>query len=79
MSRHRTSDSRRTSSNETSSSNFILDSLRQGDRIQVFSAGIQINETGTFIRVQDGFLTWVDSSGNINTTSLDAISISRAT
>jgi hypothetical protein len=79
MSRHRTSDSRRTSSNETSSSNFILDSLRQGDRIQVFSAGIQINGTGTFIRVQDEFLTWIDSSGNINTTSLDAISISRAT
>ena len=74
MSRRRTSDSRRTSSN-----NFILDSLRQGDRIQVFSAGTQINGTGTFIHVQDGFLTWIDSSGNINTTSLDAISISRAT
>jgi hypothetical protein len=79
MPKHRTSGSRRTSSSETSSNNFILDSLRQGDRIQVFSAGTQINGIGTFISVQNGFLTWIDSSGNISTTSLDAISISRTT
>ncbi|WP_432694405.1 hypothetical protein ACRBU7_27230 (plasmid) [Priestia aryabhattai] len=52
-----TSSSRRSSSNlRTFSSDFRLDALRQGDRIQVFSAGTQIDGNGTFIRVRDGFL-----------------------
>ncbi|MFP7736394.1 hypothetical protein ACLHDF_23945 [Priestia aryabhattai] len=66
-----------TSLEETSSSDFDFNGLRRGDRIQVFSFGSQIDGNGTFIRVQDGFLIWTDSSDNINTTSLDAISISR--
>ncbi|MDF2053256.1 hypothetical protein [Priestia megaterium] len=70
-----------TSLEETFSSDFDFDfnfnGLRRGDRIQVFSSGNQIDGNGTFIGVQDGFLIWTDSSDNINTTSLDAISISR--
>ncbi|MDP9579574.1 hypothetical protein [Priestia megaterium] len=68
-----------TTSEETSSSDFDFNGLRRGDRIQVFSVGTQIDGNGTFIRVQNGFLIWTDSSDNINTTSLDAISISRVT
>jgi len=66
-----------TSLEETFSSDFDFNGLRRGDRIQVFSSGNQIDGNGTFIGVQDGFLIWTDSSDNINTTSLDAISISR--
>lgn len=66
-----------TSLEETFSSDFDFNGLRRGDRIQVFSFGNQIDGNGTFIGVQDGFLIWTDSSDNINTTSLDAISISR--
>ncbi|MCE4092651.1 hypothetical protein [Priestia megaterium] len=62
-----------------SSNDFNFNGLRRGDRIQIFSFGNQIDENGTFIHVQDGFLIWTDSSDNINTTSLDAISISRVT
>ncbi|MED1108065.1 hypothetical protein [Bacillus paramycoides] len=54
-----------------------LDGLREGDRINVFSAGDQINGTGVFIRVEDGFLIWVDAGANINVTSLDVISVRR--
>ncbi|MGG4383659.1 hypothetical protein [Priestia megaterium] len=61
------------------SSDFDFNGLRRGDRIQIFSSGNQIDGNGTFIHVQDGFLIWTDSSDNINTTSLDAISISRVT
>jgi hypothetical protein len=70
----RTSDERRTSSSNrgTSSNGFRLDGLRQGDRIEVFSAGNQLNGVGTFIR-----LVWVNEDGNITSTSLDTISISR--
>jgi hypothetical protein len=64
---------------EAFSSDFDFNGLRRGDRIQIFSSGNQIDGNGTFIRVQDGFLIWTDSSDNINTTSLDAISISRVT
>ncbi|MDP1383257.1 hypothetical protein Q8G31_26415 [Priestia megaterium] len=93
MPKHRTSDERRSSrrtsderrsSRRTSSSNrgtssngFRLDGLRQGDRIEVFSAGNQLNGVGTFIRIRDGFLVWVNEDGNITSTSLDTISISR--
>ncbi len=56
---------------------FRLDGLRQGDRIEVFSAGNQLNGVGTFIRIRDGFLVWVNEDGNITSTSLDTISISR--
>lgn len=66
-----------TSLEETFSSDFDFNGLRRGDRIQVFSSGNQIDGNGTFICLQDGFLIWTDSSDNINTTSLDAISISR--
>ncbi|CAI8946380.1 Alkaline phosphatase [Priestia megaterium] len=66
-----------TSLEETFLSDFDFNGLRRGDRIQVFSSGNQIDGNGTFIGVQDGFLIWADSSDNINTTSLDAISISR--
>jgi len=64
---------------EEFSSDFDFNGLRKGDRIQIFSSGNQIDGNGTFIRVQDGFLIWTDSSDNINMTSLDAISISRIT
>ncbi|MCT9852666.1 hypothetical protein [Priestia megaterium] len=75
----RTSDGRRTSSSNrgASSNGFRLDGLRQGDRIEVFSAGNQLNGVGTFIRIRDGFLVWVNEDGNITSTSLDTISISR--
>jgi len=73
----RRTSSRSSSSRRTSSSSRRLDGFREGDRIRVFSAGNQINGTGTFIRVRDGFLTWVDSSGNVTTTSLDVISVSK--
>lgn len=66
-----------TSLEETFSSDLDFNGLRRGDRIQVFSSGNPIDGNGTFIGVQDGFLIWTDSSDNINTTSLDAISISR--
>ncbi|MDP1383264.1 hypothetical protein Q8G31_26450 [Priestia megaterium] len=66
-----------TSLEETFSSDFDFNGLRRGDRIQVFSSGNQMDGNGTFIGVQDRFLIWTDSSDNINTTSLDAISISR--
>ncbi|PGM60090.1 hypothetical protein CN947_18805 [Bacillus cereus] len=54
-----------------------LDGIREGDRINVFSAGDQIDGTGVFIRVEDGFLIWVDAGANINVTSLDVISVRR--
>ncbi|PQZ41669.1 hypothetical protein CQZ94_30405, partial [Bacillus sp. MYb209] len=33
-----------------------LDGLREGDKINVFSGGDQIDGTGVFIRIEDGFL-----------------------
>ncbi|MGE1126547.1 hypothetical protein, partial [Bacillus wiedmannii] len=39
-----------------------LNGLREGDRIEVFSSGVQINGTGVFIRIEDGFLIWVDDA-----------------
>ena len=54
-----------------------LNGLREGDRINVFSGGDQIDGTGVFIRVEDGFLIWVDNAANINVTSLDVISVRR--
>ncbi|HDR7964557.1 TPA: hypothetical protein QCY53_005971 [Bacillus wiedmannii] len=57
--------------------NSRLNGLREGDRIEVFSGGDQINGTGVFIRIEDGFLIWVDDAANINVTSLDVISVRR--
>jgi hypothetical protein len=54
-----------------------LNGLREGDRIEVFSGEVQINGTGVFIRIEDGFLIWVDDAANINVTSLDVISVRR--
>ncbi|MGG0762398.1 hypothetical protein [Bacillus paramycoides] len=54
-----------------------LNGLREGDRINVFSGGDQIDGTGVFIRIEDGFLIWVDAAANINVTSLDVISVRR--
>ncbi|MGQ4706421.1 hypothetical protein [Bacillus thuringiensis] len=54
-----------------------LNGLREGDRIEVFSGGTAINGTGVFIRIEDGFLIWVDDAANINVTSLDVISVRR--
>ncbi|ABY46722.1 hypothetical protein P4T54_11385 [Bacillus mycoides] len=54
-----------------------LDGLREGDRINVFSGGDQIDGNGVFIRIEDGFLIWVDAAANINVTSLDVISVRR--
>ncbi|MFJ8356036.1 hypothetical protein [Bacillus paramycoides] len=54
-----------------------LDGIREGDKINVFSGGDQIDGTGVFIRVEDGFLIWVDAGANINVTSLDVISVRR--
>ncbi|HDR3907778.1 MULTISPECIES: hypothetical protein [Bacillus] len=54
-----------------------LDGLREGDRITVFSGGTAIDGTGVFIRVEDGFLVWVDAAGTLNVTSLDVISVRR--
>ncbi|MEC0117363.1 hypothetical protein P4L15_30260 [Bacillus cereus] len=54
-----------------------LDGLREGDKINVFSGGDQIDGTGVFIRIEDGFLIWVDAAANINVTSLDVISVRR--
>ncbi|PFU78431.1 hypothetical protein COK91_26775 [Bacillus cereus] len=54
-----------------------LNGLREGDKIRVFSGGDQIDGTGVFIRVEDGFLIWVDTAANFNVTSLDAISVQR--
>lgn len=54
-----------------------LDGLREGDKIKVFSGGDQIDGIGVFIRVEDGFLIWVDHHANINVTSLDVISVRR--
>jgi len=67
----------RTGERRTSTSRARLDNFRRGDRIQVFSAGRQLDGNGTFIRVEDGFLVWEDNSGNRNTTSLEGISIRR--
>lgn len=74
----RTSDSRRTSSRnrDTSSNDFRFDGLRQGDRIEVFSAGESLG-TGTFVRIRNGFLVWVIDGGSMTSTSLDTISISK--
>ncbi|MEH7148683.1 hypothetical protein [Priestia megaterium] len=47
---------RRTGSRRTSSRT-RLDNFRRGDRIQVFSAGRQIDGNGIFIRVEDGFFS----------------------
>jgi hypothetical protein len=66
-----------TGERRTSTSRARLDNFRRGDRIQVFSAGRQLDGNGTFIRVEDGFLVWEDNSGNRNTTSLEGISIRR--
>ncbi|MGE1125681.1 hypothetical protein [Bacillus wiedmannii] len=54
-----------------------LNALREGDKIRVFSGGDQIDGIGVFIRIEDRFLIWVDAAANLNTTSLDAISIQR--
>ncbi|EOO04757.1 hypothetical protein P4U03_28750 [Bacillus mycoides] len=54
-----------------------LNGLREGDRITVFSGGTAIDGTGVFIRVEDGFLVWVDAAGTLNVTSLDVISVRR--
>ncbi|EJR46031.1 hypothetical protein [Bacillus paramycoides] len=54
-----------------------LDGIREGDKIRVFSGGDQIDGVGVFIRVEDGFLIWVDNNANINVTSLDVISVAR--
>ncbi|ANC22777.1 MULTISPECIES: hypothetical protein [Bacillus cereus group] len=54
-----------------------LNGLREGDRITVFSGGTAIDGTGVFIRVEDGFLVWVDATGTLNVTSLDVISVRR--
>ncbi|MDM5185904.1 hypothetical protein QUF99_00070 [Bacillus sp. DX4.1] len=54
-----------------------LDGLREGDKIEVFSGGDKIDGTGVFIRIEDGFLIWVDKCANINVTSLDVISVRR--
>jgi hypothetical protein len=54
-----------------------LNALREGDKIRVFSGGDQIDGIGVFIRIEDRFLIWVDLCANLNTTSLDAISIQR--
>ncbi|MBE5108574.1 hypothetical protein IGI01_26020 [Bacillus thuringiensis] len=54
-----------------------LNGIREGDRINVFSGGDQIDGTGVFIRIEDGFLIWVDAAANINVTSLDVISVRR--
>ncbi|HDR7625083.1 hypothetical protein CN957_23635 [Bacillus cereus] len=54
-----------------------LNGLREGDRINVFSGGDQIDGTGVFVRIEDGFLIWVDAAANINVTSLDVISVRR--
>ncbi|MBE5108549.1 hypothetical protein IGI01_25895 [Bacillus thuringiensis] len=54
-----------------------LNGLREGDKIRVFSGGDPIDGIGVFIRIEDGFLIWVDATVNINMTSLDAISIQR--
>jgi hypothetical protein len=67
----------RRTGNRRTSSRTRLDNFRRGDRIQVFSAGRQLDGNGTFIRVEDGFLVWEDNSGNRNTTSLEGISIRR--
>jgi hypothetical protein len=54
-----------------------LNGLREGDKIRVFSGGDQIAGIGVFIRIEDGFLIWVDAAANLNMTSLDAISVQR--
>ncbi|TXR99343.1 hypothetical protein DN390_13725 [Bacillus sp. SH7-1] len=54
-----------------------LNALREGDKIRVFSGGDQIDGIGVFIRIEDRFLIWVDAAANLNTTSLDTISIQR--
>ncbi len=54
-----------------------LNGLREGDRIRVFSGGDLIDGIGVFIRIEAGFLIWVDATANINMTSLDAISVQR--
>jgi Zn-dependent alcohol dehydrogenase len=54
-----------------------LNGLREGDKIRVYSGGEHIDGTGVFIRVEDGFLVWVDDHANINVTSLDVISVQR--
>jgi hypothetical protein len=36
-----------------------------------------VDGIGVFIRIEDRFLIWVDAAANLNTTSLDAISIQR--
>ncbi|MGE7635953.1 hypothetical protein ACQKMZ_27985 [Bacillus paramycoides] len=54
-----------------------LDGIREGDKIRVFSGGDQIDGVGVFIRIEDGFLIWVDNNANINVTSLDVISVAR--
>ncbi|PEB52168.1 hypothetical protein CON65_12810 [Bacillus pseudomycoides] len=55
----------------------VLDGLREGDKIRVFSGGDQIDGVGVFIRVEDGFLIWVDHHADINITSLNVISVQR--
>jgi hypothetical protein len=72
---NRRTGNRRTSNRRTSRNR--LDNFRRGDRIQVFSAGRQLDGNGIFIRVENGFLVWEDNSGNRNTTSLEVISIRR--
>lgn len=47
--------------NRRTSSRTRLDNFRRGDRIQVFSAGRQLDGNGIFIRVEDGFLVWEDN------------------
>lgn len=54
-----------------------LNVFREGDKIRVFSGEDRIDGTGVFIRVEDGFLVWVDKCANLNVTSLDVISVRR--
>lgn len=54
-----------------------LNGLREGDKIRVFLGGDPIDGIGVFIRIEDGFLIWVDAAANINVTSLDVISVRR--
>ncbi|TWI53952.1 hypothetical protein [Halalkalibacter nanhaiisediminis] len=56
-----------------------LNGLREGDAIQVFSAGVSLG-TGTFIRIEDNFLVWVNSAtDDLFVTNLDEISVRKIT
>lgn len=55
----------------------LLNGLREGDKIIVYSGGNVINGTGIFLRIENEFLIWVDSLMNINNTNLESINIQR--